>query len=236
MNELQSKSYWNGAWKNYFDHYQQDKRHAYYINAFLNDDEHKILEMASGSFRDFAELNALHKNCYAFDYSEQSVSMAKQYFPELKDKISIQDAFHTDFADNEFDFSFHNGFWSLFFDDGQIIRLALEQLRITKKRIAFTVHNGHNKDFIAYFDKLKQNDILYDVRFFTMDEIKNIVSQLPVKQESLKIYPVGKGKKYHEDELIYQGKYDKETIFQCISGAGLTYLDSSERLLCIAEK
>ncbi len=48
MIELQDKEYWNTAWDKYFDHYQQDLRHAYYINAFLNNDEHKILEIAAG--------------------------------------------------------------------------------------------------------------------------------------------------------------------------------------------
>lgn len=71
MIELQDKEYWNTAWDKYFDHYQQDLRHAYYINAFLNNDEHKILEIAAGSFRDFHLLNKLGRNCFAFDYCEK---------------------------------------------------------------------------------------------------------------------------------------------------------------------
>ena len=82
---LKKQEYWDSEWEKVFDHYQQDVRHAYYINAILKDDENKILEMAAGSFRDFAKLNELGKNCYAFDYSPKSVEEAKKYHSHLKD-------------------------------------------------------------------------------------------------------------------------------------------------------
>lgn len=87
MNKLLNTHFWNEAWDKYFDHYQQDPRHVYYINAFLNDDEQKILEIAAGSFRDFNILNSVGKNCYAFDYCKNAVNKAKKMFPNLQNKI-----------------------------------------------------------------------------------------------------------------------------------------------------
>lgn len=234
MNELQSTEYWNAVWDKYFDHYQQDPRHAYYINAFLNDDEDKILEIAAGSFRDFNALNNAGRNCYAFDYSEYAVNKAKKLFPQYQDKISLQNAFSTTYRDKEFDFTYHNGFW-VCFDDEQILQLAKEQIRITKKLFAFTLHNGHNQEFIRYFDTLKKNDKLYDIRFFTMDDVYKITDELGIKRENIRIYPVGKYKKFYEDALILSGKTDAETIRKCIEEQKFDTLEKSERLLCIVQ-
>ncbi len=211
MIELQDQAYWNTAWDKYFDHYQQDLRHAYYINAFLNNNEHKILEIAAGSFRDFHLLNRLGRNCFAFDYCENAVKKAKKLFPQYQEKISLQNAFSTSYQDKEFDFSYHNGFWGCF-ENTQIIQLAKEQLRITKKRFAFTVHNGHNSEFMQYFNTLKQNDVLYAVHFLTLNDIYQIISELGIKIKNVKIYPVGKYKKHLEDKLIAQGRTSAQTI------------------------
>ncbi len=234
MIELQDKEYWNTAWDKYFNHYQQDLRHAYYINAFLNNDEHKILEIAAGSFRDFHLLNKLGRNCFAFDYCENTVKKAKKLFPQYQEKISLQNAFSTSYQDKEFDFSYHNGFWGCF-ENEQIIQFAKEQLRVTKKRFAFIVHNGHNSEFIQYFDKLKRYDVLYAVRFFTLNDIYQIINALDIEIENVKIYPVGKYKKYLEDELILQGKTDAQTIRNCIENQKFNNLFTSEKLLCIVE-
>lgn len=234
MNELQDNAYWNHAWDKYFEHYQQDTRHAYYINAFLNDDEKKILEIAAGSFRDFNILNSIGKDCFAFDNCENAVNKAKKLFLQYADKISLQNAFSTIYQDKEFDFSYHNGFWGCF-DNEQILQLAKEQIRITKKRFAFTVHNGHNQEFIRYFDTLKKNDKLYALRFFTLTDIYNIITALELEMENVKIYPVGKYKKYSEDDLILSGKTDAELIRNCIEEQELTTLFTSERLLCIVQ-
>lgn len=232
MNEFQDTEFWDSAWDKYFEHYQQDPRHAYYINAFLNDDEEKILEIAAGSFRDFNILNSVGKDCFAFDNCENAVNKAKKLFSQYTDKISMQNAFATTYQDKEFDFSYHNGFWGCF-NDKQILQLAKEQIRITKKRFAFTVHNGYNQEFIQYFVKLKQHDKLYDIRFFTLIDIYHLMTALEMEMEKVKIYPVGKYKKYLEDELILSGKTNAKTIKNCIEEQKLNNLFTSEKLLCI---
>ena len=69
---------WNKEWDLWFDHYQQDKRHAYYINAVLEDGVDSILEIAAGSFRDTNTLNMLGRNCHGIDFSQSAVSKAKE--------------------------------------------------------------------------------------------------------------------------------------------------------------
>ncbi len=229
---LQDKEYWNSTWNEYFTHYQQDLRHSYYINAFLKSNEKKILEIGAGSFRDFANLNNMNVDCFAFDYCDTSVNRARQFFPDLSHKIFQENAFETSFKDKEFDFTFHNGFWGCF-DDAQILLLAKEQIRITSKRFSFTLHNGHNENFIDYFKRLSLKDSMYTVRFFTYEHVYHLLATLNITPEQVTIYPVGKGKKSHEDLLIAQNIPDIKKIHKIITDSKNKYLTSSERLLCI---
>jgi len=125
--------------------------------------------------------------------------------------------------------SYHNGVWVLF-DDAQIKALAAEQARITQSRMIATVHNAHNRQFVEYFDRLKKNDSLYDIRFFEMDELSSLMREVC---SEIVIVPVGKGKKHHEDLLIKNGITDPQTLRTCFDESGLKYLKSSERLMCI---
>jgi hypothetical protein len=51
--------------------------------------------------------------------------------------------------------------------------------------------------------------------------------------KSVKIIPVGKGKKYFEDEMINKGIVGREEIRLFFEENGLKNLNNSERLLCI---
>jgi ubiquinone/menaquinone biosynthesis C-methylase UbiE len=228
---IKSQQEWDEKWLDIFDHYQQDLRHAYYINAILNPNEKKLLEIAAGSFRDTGALNKWGLECYGADFSIKSVEMAKKQFPDLAEKMSQQDAFEFSFKDKEFDLSFSNGFFG-YFNDNEILKLAKEQARITKYRIAATVHNAHNKQFVEYFDKLKQNDPLYKVRFFEMDEIAQLMKSVA---KNVEIIPVGKGKKYYEDDLINIGLGEAKYIRKSFDYHKLNLLETSERLMCIGE-
>ena len=227
---IKTKEQWDQKWETIFDHYQQDLRHAYYIRAILNSNEKKIVELAAGSFRDTMALNTMNIDCYGTDYSSKTVSLAKKKFPVIADKLSEQNSFKINFLDKSFDLSFHNGFWVLFSNNEDILNLIQEQARITKYRIVATVHNAHNKSFVEYFHKLKENDPLYRIRFFEMDEI---IELMKTATKNVKIIPVGKGKKYYEDYLINLGLDDAKCIKKCFNYHKLDLLNSSERLLCI---
>lgn len=226
---IRSVDIWDEQWKNIFDHYQQDIRHAYYIRAILNENEYNLLEIAAGSFRDVGALNNWGVSCVGVDYSEESVNKAKQYFSNCEDKIIKMDAFSLSFNNHQFDISYHNGFWTYFSDD-EIIELMKEQARVTKYRIVATVHNKHNSDFVNYFDRLSQNDPLYKLRFFEMDEMYSLMKNVCEKVE---IIPVGKGKKYYEDDLINIGLGTPDCLRKSFDYHKQDLVNSSERLMCI---
>ena len=222
---------WDNQWENIFQHYQQDTRHAYYIRAILNANEHKLLEIGAGSFRDMAKLNSWNINCDGIDYSKKAVELAKNQFPQFASKIKQMDAFNIDVQDKLYDFTFHNGLW-VYFSDKDIIRLVNEQARITKRRMVVTVHNAHNQEFIEYFEKLSENDALYKIRFFKKDEIMSLMEQTCSR---VTVIPVGKGKKYFEDDLINLGLGDACNLRKSFEYHGMNLIENSERLLCIGD-
>ncbi|MEN1957645.1 class I SAM-dependent methyltransferase [Luteimonas changyuni] len=229
LDPTSSSDDWNRKWADIFDHYQNDLRHAYYIHAMLANDEHRLLEIGAGSFRDMAELRGRGIDCEGMDFSLESVERAKRRFPAFASAMHHMSAFETSYSDNTFDVTYHNGFWVLFPDE-QILSLAMEQARITKHRMIVTVHNAHNAQFVDYFARKKVGDPLYDIRFFEMDEISGLMGKVCSK---VTILPVGKGKQHHEDLLIRNGVTDPATLRACLTESGLKHLESSERLMCI---
>lgn len=229
LNPSSSSKDWDKKWADIFWNYQHDLRHAYYIHAILNPKERHLLEIGAGSFRDMAELRRRGIFCEGIDFSQKSVDLAQQQFHEFLSAIHCMSAFNMQFAHKTFDVSYHNGFWALF-QDPQIRLLATEQARVTRHRMIATVHNAHNKEFVAYFDRLKINDPLYDIRFFEMNEMYALMESVC---KDIAIIPVGKGKQYHEDHLIKNGIHDPRTLHTCLTESGLKYLETSERLMCI---
>lgn len=220
---------WDKKWADIFDHYQNDLRHAYYIHALLEDDERHVLEIGAGSFRDMAELRRRGIDCEGMDFSPESVERARRQFPDMANAIHRMSAFDMPFRDKAFDVTYHNGVWVLFSDE-QIKELSAEQARITRNRMIATVHNAHNKKFVEYFERKKAEDSLYDIRFFEIEEIAELMRE---SCHQVMIVPVGKGKQYHEDLLIRNGVTDPAILRACLTESGLNHLENSERLMCI---
>jgi hypothetical protein len=220
---------WDAKWVGIFNHYQRDLRHAHYIRAMLEPGEESLLEIAAGSFRDMAALRRMGINCSGMDFSGESVARAKSAFPPYADYIHRMSAFEISFADDSFDVTYHNGFW-IYFNDQNIKTLAQEQARITKKHMIATVHNIHNQRFVDYFDKMKQSDPLYDIRFFAVDEISSLMREVC---NDVRVIPVGKYKRRHEDMMIKLGLTHPTLIRSYLDVSGHHLLDRSERLLCI---
>ncbi|MXN31915.1 class I SAM-dependent methyltransferase [Delftia sp. CH05] len=229
LDKTSTASAWDSKWSTIFDHYQKDLRHAHYMRALMHSDERKILEMAAGSFRDMAALRRAGLDCHGMDFSGESIERAKANFPEFKEKIHQMSAFEMPFDNQFFDVSYHNGFWVLFSDEN-IRKLAQEQARITGKRMFATVHNAHNRQFVDYFDRLKKDDPLYDVRFFHVEDLTALMSEVC---DDVQVIPVGKGKRRHEDWLIKMGITHPLLLRSYLKISGMQYLNSSERLLCV---
>ncbi len=223
------KNEWSTQWEKIFLHYQNDTRHAYYINAILEPQEMKLLELGAGSFRDMAALNRLGRLCHGVDYSEQSVTRARELHPDLADLIHIGDVFNLDFQDCAFDFTYQNGLLGYFCDD-DVRRMLYEQARISKYRLALTVHNAHNKQFVSYFDSKKHDDPLYSIRFFSIDEIMELARCI---SKVIRVIPVGKQKKYYEDDLINIGLSDRESLRKSFDYHGVNLIDMSERIMVV---
>jgi hypothetical protein len=222
---------WDKKWPEIFDHYQQDLRHGYYVNAFISDANAKVLEIGAGSFRDMALLNRLGVDCDGTDFSQTAVDMSRQLFPNLKNKIFQSDAFDFKYIkDKSYDISFHNGLWIYFNDESDLASLISEQARISKNFLFATVHNAHNKSFVDYFKKLSANDALYRIRFFEVEEMMHLMLKACRRVD---IIPVGKGKKLYEDDMINRGEHGREELRSFFEKAKMTHLDISERLLCI---
>lgn len=220
---------WDSKWSGIFDQYQRDLRHAHYIRSLMRPDERSVLEMAAGSFRDMAALRRMGVDCSGMDFSPESVQRARRAFPEFSGFIHRMNAYELDFPDEAFDLTYHNGFWILF-DDKEILSLAKEQARISKRRMIATVHNGHNQSFVEYFDRMKESDPLFDIRFFELDEIHGLMESVCT---DVRVIPVGKGKRGHEDTLIKLGLTSPWLIRNYIELSGQRLLKRSERLLCI---
>lgn len=228
--KLTTEADWDMKWPEIFDHYQNDLRHAHYIQALKNENEENILEIAAGSFRDMAALNRWGIKCDGMDFSAESVMLAKKQFPSIAGQIHHMDAFKFNFSDKAFDLTYHNGFWVLI-NDEDINLLAKEQARISKYRMIATVHNAHNIQFKNYFEVKAQTDPLFRIRFFYEEEMREIMSKVCSK---VTVVPVGKGKKYFEDEMINNGA-SAESLRSFFKEQGLKHLNDSERLLCIGE-
>ena len=102
-------------------------------------------------------------------------------------EIRVLDAFATGLEDGSCDVSYHNGLWIYFQKDEELHRLTREQARITRRCMVVTVHSAHNENLKASFAGRAAEDPLYDVRFFTTDE----VFQLLRPYGPTKIFPFG---------------------------------------------
>ncbi|WP_371227357.1 class I SAM-dependent methyltransferase [Pseudomonas sp. QE6] len=222
---------WDEKWQEIFKIYQNDIRHAYYIDAVRRRHETRVLEIAAGSFRDIVQLNRLGVEGHGIDFSPESVALAKKLYPSLQERFQVMDAFDLQYPDSYFDISYHNGLWGYFSDD-DIDRMAREQARITKGRFIVTVHNAHNQSFMDYFNSERERDSLFNIRFFTCDKMREILAKVARK---VNIIPVGKGNRFHEDWLIRHGLHDPFLVNLVFKLSGTRYLECSERLMCIAE-
>lgn len=229
--KLVSEYDWDRTWTKIFDKYQADLRHAYYIRALRRRREVRVLEIAAGSFRDMAALNRMGVRCEGADFSAESVDLAKVRFPDLAGAIHKMDAFAFEFTDDQFDLTYHNGFWGLFADT-EIKALAAEQARISRGRMIATVHNAHNETFKGYFERTAVIDPLFNIRFFDVEEISEIMRAVCPR---VTVIPVGKAKKKHEDTLINLGLGTPALLNAYLRLSGHRLLEQSERLLCLGE-
>ena len=89
----------------------------------------------------------------------------------------------------------------MFPEDEQLFQLLEEQERVTSQYIVFAVHNKLNEELKIIFKKLSKKDKLYDVRFFTPEEIVDIIKDSRINYKEIKIYKFG-----GVPDVLYQKK------------------------------
>ncbi|HQU32325.1 MAG: class I SAM-dependent methyltransferase [Planctomycetia bacterium] len=193
MELLINSDFWTDSWKSHLENYlSAPPRAGIFINTFLGTHFNSVLEIAAGSSRDSRYLSRCGFDATASDFCENTIGYLKNVrFPNDILKYSVEDARRLSFADNSFDLTFHNGFLICFKENETIFETLKEQERISKKYILFFVHNSSNKKLTKKFLTLSKKDKLYDVRFFSIDEVRTIVIDSGINIRSLTIKKFG---------------------------------------------
>jgi len=236
-----TEKFWEKAWIRHIETYLKSIPRAgiFISNYFKNIDS--ILEVAGGSCRDSRYLANSNYGLHVVgsDFDEKTLQYL-QNRGDFNDKLvySKEDAFSLTFKDNSFDLVFHNGFFVLFESDDDIYKMIREQERVSRKFIVFFVHNYENRRQVEQFFKLSKNDDLYKIRFFTRDEIFNIVKNSAIKSKNIKLLKFGgRGdifynrtfKRYIPNIVYPFSKYLIPRLYQ------LQKWKDTERICCIIE-
>lgn len=187
--ELTCAEWWSQAWHRHYRAYvSRISLQAYYLNSILPRSARVLLELGAGSFRDTAQLNRWGYTCYGTDFSRDAVMLARQTFPEFAHQFAVAESTRLPFKDKACDICFHNGLL-IYFEDNKIIeKTIMEQVRVSRIGIVCTVHNALNTQLLHRFNALAKHDPLYEIRFFTPEEL---ISLLTPYCSSVVLYPYG---------------------------------------------
>jgi hypothetical protein len=134
-----------------------------------------ILEIAGGSCRDSRYLHASGLDAVGSDGDAETISQVREHLTGSGFGPRLEDAAALSFPDRSFDVVFHNGLWVVFPADDQIRLLLNEQLRVTRRYGVAIVHNALNRRLVDRFASLAKTDPLYSIRFFTPEQIRELV-------------------------------------------------------------
>ncbi len=195
MNTLrgsESKKEWNSLWEKYLAVYlKAPPRLGYWISSYFPPPL-SVLEIAAGSACDSLFLARQGYRTLATDNNEWVVEKVSEKFSHLSDfTYLVENAFSFSFPDRVVDLSFSNGFWVLFSDDELLRSLAREQARVTGKYMVVVVHNIENKKLVNTFKEKAVSDPLYDVRFFSREELVEIIKTSGIPARSIRVEKFG---------------------------------------------
>lgn len=182
---LTSKDQWNMEWEKWYEKYAKGYPRvgkwieaAYFIRGL------DILEIAAGSSRESIYLANKANRVVSADFSDGVINAIQCNNPPNNLTATMQDAFNLTFPSKSFNMTFHKGFW-IYFEDDDIGKLCLEQLRVTKSFMLAFVHNARNKRMVEMFAKKGEFDPLFQVRFFDPYEIAELVRNAISKSDRL---------------------------------------------------
>lgn len=200
MNRLE----WREKWQDLLHRYLGGKPNlGIFIDNYIKNID-KCLEVACGSSIDSIYLASKGLAATASDFEDNLIKTLQQKIKIDNLVYIIADAFNLPFCKNSYDLVFHNGFFVLFQDDLDICKLLLEQERISRKYIIVVAHNKENTNYFNRFRQLAKSESLYDIRFFTPAELKNIVKKSGIKYKSIMLLKFG-----GISDVFYKTKFKK---------------------------
>lgn len=165
---------WDDIWSGHLESYLSVTPRTGLAIQALHPHFSNSLEIAAGSGRDSYHLYQNGTTVSLIDYAEKTIAKLKERFPSEMD-IQARDAFALGYPDQQFDMTFHNGFYVLFRDDDDIRRLIIEQARVTRKKMIIIEHNALNRRMVNNFRRKAENDAIYAIRFFEPQELVDLV-------------------------------------------------------------
>ncbi|NOZ54617.1 MAG: class I SAM-dependent methyltransferase [Gammaproteobacteria bacterium] len=183
---------WRESWSDHFETYvTAPPRAGYFIDSLALNNIQNVLEVASGSARDSMCLEKRNYKCTAVDYEEQLINRLIKDYGNTGVEFRQADAFSLPFKSNSYDLVFHNGFFVLFQDNNEIIRLFKEQARVASCYVLIIVHNSLNVLLSKKFHSKMSHDPIYDIRFFKPMEIEDLILKSNEPIRSIKFLKFG---------------------------------------------
>jgi len=182
---------WTNIWSRHIETYLNSPPRCGYWLASLFPSNISVLEIAAGSCRDCRYLFTIGFDARGCDFDQKTIEYLLTKYPLSMPPLFCEDAFAFSFEDDIVDLSFSNGFWILFNDNEKIKSLLHEQARITRKYIITIVHNADNKKLIDSFFLKAKSDPLYDIRFFSKNELLSIISDSDIHFRTIKLNKFG---------------------------------------------
>ena len=184
--------FWRSSWQRHMDTYFSAlPRTGIFIKRILGKKIKSVLEVACGSSRDSRFLAKKKFSVTASDFDCITLDFLREKKNPENVNYIIADATELPFVPKKFDLVFHNGFFIYFSENTKIIQFLKEQERVAKKFVLVIVHNNQNTRLKNQFLKLAKNDPLYDIRFFTCEELKMIVDSAEIGYKKISFLKFG---------------------------------------------
>ena len=184
------KNDWAESWKKHLSEYSSGiPRTGIFIKSYVKGIK-KSLELGCGSARDSIMLALKGMDVTASDYEPSLIEALKEMHKDKNVVFSVVDAFDTQFKPDFFDLVFHNGLYVLF-NDNEIVSMLKEHARISAKYLLILVHNEKNKRQKDIFAKKAESDPVYNIKFFEISNLKNLLQLSDLKFKKVKFYKFG---------------------------------------------
>ncbi|WP_153556596.1 class I SAM-dependent methyltransferase [Roseimaritima sediminicola] len=173
--QLQDEEFWSEKWIKHIETYlTADPRTGRWLQSRFNLCGQTVLEVAGGSCRDSRFLHEQGVDATGSDFDARTLQYLRDRDKASEFRLRREDAFALDCESKSFDVVFHNGFWVLFDDDEKLVDSLREHVRVARRYVVILVHNKRNRKLVDTFSRKGKTDALYNIRFFTPEEVRRL--------------------------------------------------------------